>query len=221
MRKSVRKMKALAEAAKRLKPSPLMTLCSELRNKIYHLVLVTEDPIDLSNKATVAQKALLNTCTTIRIEASAMFWGANKFVVDPNGRLADIERLHHILSYAGPTHCQMITNLTVRIRGHFGKRNRSDEDEKAKEKSVQDFYPKVSSLGRVLAVNQVPVEAVTPETTWTVDEDDPAQQTSVSAANRDIHACLVKAVFRTGAREALTATSTTGSLIIRGKLPSG
>ncbi|KAK5121527.1 hypothetical protein LTR85_005360 [Meristemomyces frigidus] len=77
----------------------LLRLCAELRNAIYHLVLVNNSPVILSqlkrhendllyqheayNLAT--QPGLLRTCHQIRNEATAIFYGGNIFQSNRRG----------------------------------------------------------------------------------------------------------------------------------------
>lgn len=66
------------------KLSPSEQLPAELRNKIYELVLVRDEPIVLAKYKPKAEDprlplepALLAVCRIFRNDALAMFWGAN------------------------------------------------------------------------------------------------------------------------------------------------
>ena len=71
--------------------SPLARLPRELRNQIYHAVLVRETPVRVDSPLNsprlrhenhpVSLAALLQTCRQVRSEAAAMFYGLNTFVV--------------------------------------------------------------------------------------------------------------------------------------------
>lgn len=59
--------------------SLLDKLPAELRNRVYHLVLTTAEPINFNSSNIKDRTALLQTCKQIRIEASQIFCASNRF----------------------------------------------------------------------------------------------------------------------------------------------
>ena len=68
----------------KMESSPLARLPPELRNTIYEMVVLEEDPIDIeADQTTLAFPipGLLRTCSQLCAEASSIFYGRNIFVV--------------------------------------------------------------------------------------------------------------------------------------------
>ena len=57
----------------------LSKLPAELRNEIYRLVLVDDEPLDIERNAIAERTALLKACRQTREEASEIFYAENKF----------------------------------------------------------------------------------------------------------------------------------------------
>ena len=71
--------------SKRSTSSPLLNLPAELRNTVYRLALTTDDAITI-NRDTFSQRiALLQTCRTIRDEATSIFYAESIFHLPLDG----------------------------------------------------------------------------------------------------------------------------------------
>jgi len=65
--------------------SPILKLPPELRNAIYRCVLISDTPIDVSERnENLTPCYLLATCRQIRAEASKMYYSENTFSVSVN-----------------------------------------------------------------------------------------------------------------------------------------
>lgn len=65
-----------------MEDSPLSRLPTELRNEIYHLALIEENPVLINSDTRRVWRApaLLQTCRQLRAEASPVFLGNNAFL---------------------------------------------------------------------------------------------------------------------------------------------
>lgn len=88
----------------------LLALPAELRNTIYHLVLINEHPVEINPTSLPTHLALTQTCTQIRAEASQIFFAANAFRAQ--GTASDLVRAATWLSNLGD-HSNLISDLTL------------------------------------------------------------------------------------------------------------
>ena len=89
----------------------LEKLPPELRNRVYHLVLVAGEPINIAKVDINYYTALLKTCHQIRSEASQIFFAENKFCAPflVNAKVTAVDWLPSI----GRKHAGQITALSI------------------------------------------------------------------------------------------------------------
>lgn len=95
--------------------SPLLDLISELRNSVYHLVLVPdeEEHVEITFKEIEDRTSLLRTCSQIRREATEIFYASNSFVItDVLGHQAETYRF---MRNAG-ANARLIPAITATIK---------------------------------------------------------------------------------------------------------
>ena len=95
-----------------LQDSPLLDLPSELRNKIYELALISDEPVHVYG-GSVGRPPLLRACKQIAIEASGIFFANNRFIAHLAG--VDVPKFHRTLIAIGPHHAGLIPHLCLKL----------------------------------------------------------------------------------------------------------
>ena len=90
-------------------PCRLLNLPPELRSMVYRHALHHSNHIDPNPHSIRAHKYLLDACTEIRSEASAIFWAENEFNI--TAAHLNINQAREVLDMAGRKICESITHL--------------------------------------------------------------------------------------------------------------
>ena len=90
--------------------SPLLDLPAEIRNTIYMLVVVEEEPVQ-GTKGKLPLTALLRTCQQIRAEAAQIYFTNNSFTITIT--TAELEKVYASLDAIGPNVAGSIQGLKL------------------------------------------------------------------------------------------------------------